>query len=101
MKKRLLMTLLCLLGAGPPPASAAPVACNLPAADTIYFGGPILTMEGDRPNYVEALLVKDGKIIFAGSQKTAEKHATARQRIDLQGKTLLPGFIDAHGHAFV
>lgn len=31
------------------------------AANTIYFGGPILTMEGDAPSYAEALVVKEGR----------------------------------------
>ena len=33
-------------------------------ADTIYHGGSILTMAGKDPTYVEALAVKDGKIVF-------------------------------------
>ena len=45
---------------------AAPVSAQQ-AADTIYFGGDILTMEGKAPRYVEALAVKDGRITFAGA----------------------------------
>ena len=37
-------------------------------AQSVYFGGSILTMAGDKPAYVEALAVKDGKILFAGSK---------------------------------
>ncbi len=66
---------------------------------TIYFGGDILTMRGLNPEYVESLVIKDGKILHAGSLADAEKLAnTKSRRIDLQGKTLLPGFIDTHGH---
>ena len=67
---------------------------------TLYSGGSILTMEGDAPAYVEALLVRDGRIAFAGSKAEAEILAGSARRVDLAGKTLLPGFIDGHGHIF-
>ena len=35
---------------------------------TLYYGGDIVTMEGEAPVYVEALVQKDGKIIFVGSK---------------------------------
>src|SRR5262249_54162594 len=71
-----------------------------PSADAIYFGGPILTMEGDRAQYAEALLVRDGRILFVGRRAQADQIARAKTRVDLGGRVLLPGFIDAHGHAF-
>lgn len=67
-------------------------------ADALYFGGPIITMEDDQPQ-AEALAVKDGIIVFVGSKRGAASFIGKDTRqIDLQGKTLLPGFIDAHGH---
>jgi predicted amidohydrolase YtcJ len=93
----LLATALSLGLAGCKKASDAP-AMAADSADTLYTGGKILTMVGDTPAYAEALLVKDGKILFAGSLKDAEKMATAKARIDLAGKTLMPGFIDGHAH---
>jgi len=81
-------------------ASACTKAPQVETADTIYFGGPILTMEGDAPHYAEALVVKDGKILFVGNLTDAERAAHAMSRVDLQGNVLLPGFIDAHGHVF-
>ncbi|TDQ18515.1 hypothetical protein DFQ04_0317 [Algoriphagus boseongensis] len=66
---------------------------------TMYFGGDILTMEGNLPQYAEALVEKDGKILFVGSRDEAMKQAGAgHQMVDLQGKTLVPGFIDGHAH---
>ena len=68
-------------------------------ADSIYFGGDIITMEGDSATYAEAIAVQDGKIVFVGSKADAEKmkgDSTAMN--DLQGKTLLPGFNDSHSH---
>jgi len=69
----------------------------MPAA--VYYNGDILTMEGDTPAYVEALVVRDGKIQFVGPSAEAMKVAGRGHRmVDLQGKTLLPGFIDGHSH---
>ena len=68
-------------------------------ADTIYTGGDILTMRGAEPETVEALAVKDGRILFVGPLAEAKGHAgPATRMVDLGGKTLLPGFIDTHGH---
>lgn len=67
--------------------------------DTIFHGGPILTMEGEQPVYVEAVAVKDGKILFAGSEQEAMRRKGANTVVkDLAGKALLPGFIDPHSH---
>ena len=72
---------------------------NAKAADKIFSGGPILTMAGPEPAYVEALAVDDGKIVFVGSKAEALKLQTPEtELVDLQGHTLLPGFIDGHGH---
>jgi hypothetical protein len=66
---------------------------------TLYHGGSILTMAGDSPTYVEALVEQDGKIIFTGSKADALKEYTATGTlVDLEGKTMLPGFMDAHSH---
>jgi len=68
-------------------------------ADTIYFGGDILTMKGRTPQYVGALAVRGGKIAYVGQRSGAMKlKGSGTQMVDLAGKTLLPGFIDTHGH---
>lgn len=72
-----------------------------PVADTIYYGGSILTMEGDTPRYAEALAVGDGTILFVGAEDEAlTLRGGATRMVDLQDRALLPGFIDAHGHAW-
>jgi predicted amidohydrolase YtcJ len=67
-------------------------------ADIIYTGGPIITLDDANPR-VEAVAVKNGVILAAG--RTAEvmalKGANTRMA-DLGGRTLLPGFVDSHGH---
>jgi hypothetical protein len=66
---------------------------------TIYGGGDIITMQGDLPEYAEALVEKDGEIVFVGSLIDAKAKAGEGYTYkDLKGKTLLPGFIDAHAH---
>lgn len=68
-------------------------------ADAIYFNGDILTMAGKDPSYVEALAVTDGKIAFVGGRDAAlQMKGDATRLVDLHGHTLLPGFIDGHGH---
>lgn len=68
---------------------------------TVYYGGDIITMEGDSAQYAEALVVQDGKILFVGTKEEALKSAgSGYSTIDLKGQTMLPGFIDAHGHVF-
>ncbi|OLY93250.1 hypothetical protein SAMN05444008_10735 [Cnuella takakiae] len=74
---------------------------NAAVQAAVYYNGDILTMEGDTPQYAEAIAIKDGKILYLGSKEKAMKMAGSGHRmVDLQGHTLLPGFIDAHGHAF-
>lgn len=66
---------------------------------TVYYNGDILTMVGESPNYVEALVEKEGKIVFTGSSSEAMKIAgMGHNMIDLKGNTLVPGFIDGHCH---
>jgi hypothetical protein len=71
------------------------------SADAIYYGGDILTMEGDSPSYPESVAVKDGKVIFVGTKADAEKmKGDSTIMNDLKGRTLVPGFIDGHCHFF-
>lgn len=65
----------------------------------IYGGGDIITMQGDLPEYAEALVVRDDKILFVGSLIEAKAKASEGYEYkDLKGNTLLPGLIDAHAH---
>lgn len=64
----------------------------------LYYGGDILTMDGDTPQYAEAVVEKDGKIAFVGSKAEAQKKFANARMIDLKGNTMLPGFLDPHSH---
>lgn len=67
----------------------------------LYFNGEILTMEGECPTYVEALVEKDGRIVFAGRRADAVRQFPSAVPRNLKGRTLLPGFIDGHGHLYL
>lgn len=68
-------------------------------AATLYAGGPILTMAGPQPSYVEALVERQGRIVYVGPLAGAIRAAGGgAKRVNLAGRALLPGFIDAHGH---
>lgn len=71
-----------------------------PLAQSVYFGGDILTMEGDIPQYGEAVVQSEGKIVFVGSLEAANSQYPNAEKIDLKGKTLLPAFLDGHGHFY-
>lgn len=64
----------------------------------LYRGGPILTMDATN-RVVEALLVEGDRIAAVGSDAELRDRSDGKRHIvDLQGKALLPGFVDAHAH---
>ena len=61
--------------------------------EQIYYNGDILTMEDDI--YVEAIFVRDGIIENVGTkEEVLKKKGDNTEVIDLEGKTLVPSFID-------
>lgn len=70
------------------------------APDVVFINGSILTMDAAQPE-VRALAIQNGKITDLGDEARIKAQATARTRVvDLQGGTLMPGFIESHGHLF-
>jgi predicted amidohydrolase YtcJ len=68
------------------------------AADTIYMGGPILTID-DRQPTAEAVAVRDGRILAVGDEDSVLAHrGRSTEMFDLAGRTMTPGFVDSHGH---
>lgn len=64
---------------------------------SVYFGGPILTMA--RPLYAQALVERDGEIRYVGGLEQALVLAGPQaRRVDLEGRTMLPAFLDPHSH---
>ena len=67
-------------------------------ADLVLMNGVIFTSRDDVP-VVQALAIKQGKIIETGSDERMEKHISSEtKKIDLEGKFACPGFNDAHIH---
>ena len=96
MNKKIMIpiTLLCAFGL---------VACNgssnkneKMAADAVFYNGHVITMDGNRTTGT-SLAVKDGKIV--GIDVPVSNYSDSEvELIDLKNNTIVPGFIDAHGH---
>ena len=66
-------------------------------ADLIVHHAKVYTVDSSF-SVAEAFAVKDGKILAVGKDADILKAYTAKQTVDAQGKTVYPGFIDAHTH---
>ena len=90
--KATLVGLLLSLAAGCDPQPAAPVASH------IFTNGNVITLD-DNHGTVRALAIAEGKILAVGSEADILKHrGEGTELINLEGKTLMPGFVDAHSH---
>ncbi|MEE4296568.1 MAG: amidohydrolase, partial [Wenzhouxiangella sp.] len=70
-------------------------------ADTIYHNGPVITLDDDLP-LAEAVAVTDGRILAVGTKAEVLALAGDNTRLmDLEGKTLVPGFVESHGHTYM
>ncbi|MBT3618919.1 MAG: amidohydrolase family protein [Porticoccaceae bacterium] len=66
---------------------------------TIYSGGDIITMSGSSLEYAEAVVVDKGSIVFVGTRAEANKNYPKSKHRLLNGRTMMPGFIEPHVHA--
>ncbi|MFD1157327.1 amidohydrolase [Roseovarius aestuarii] len=64
---------------------------------TLYFNGTILTMDDDHPE-VGAVLTEGERIVAVGDEARLRSNMVAAIEVDLQGQTMIPAFIDPHGH---
>lgn len=63
-----------------------------------YINGHIITMDANGPT-AQAILVNRGRISEIGTTRAIQDKITAAVRVvDLQGRTVIPGFVDAHSH---
>ena len=68
---------------------------------TILYNGNILTVNNRQPR-AQAVAIADGRFLAVGANDEVQQLATSRTaKIDLGGKTVVPGFIDAHSHPAV
>lgn len=71
---------------------------NPEVADLILWNATVLTMDPARPR-AEAVGVKQGRVLWVGTNQRAQQHHTRDTKvIDCQGRTIVPGFVDAHCH---
>jgi hypothetical protein len=95
------LLLLSMASFAVPVVRAMPSRAQEGPADRIFVGGPVLTMNDAQPR-AEAVAVKDGKIIAVGTvDEIMALKGEATEVTELDGRALLPGFFDAHGHVFV
>jgi hypothetical protein len=72
----------------------------MPTADLIFRNANVFTLDPQRPQ-ADFMAVKGGKILFAGAKDFLNNFTGPGTKIvDCAGKTLLPGFNDAHCHIF-
>jgi hypothetical protein len=68
------------------------------SADLVLVGGKVFTGSWSQP-WAKAVAIRDGRIAEVGTDRQAERWADRGTRqIDLQGRVVVPGFIDAHAH---
>jgi predicted amidohydrolase YtcJ len=67
--------------------------------ERVFFHAKIFTADPEHP-YAEAVAIRGGQIVAVGSTPEVTKSVSATaERIDLDGKSLFPGFIDSHSHS--
>ena len=72
--------------------------CESKHADMVIHNGTIYTMSDYNP-IAETVIVKDGKIMNVGNQINYRSYIGEKTKIlDLNGATMIPGFIEGHGH---
>lgn len=78
---------------------AAPERSSRGAADLIYSGGDVVTVSTSQPQ-AEAVAVRKGVIVGVGRRADVLKawQGPRTRLIDLAGRALIPGFVDAHSH---
>lgn len=74
-------------------------SCGKRKADVLFYNGTIYSGESSSTN-LQAFAVRDGRIVSTGTDEDILDGFEAVKKIDLQGRTVLPGLIDAHCHFF-
>ena len=65
---------------------------------TLFVNADIITVDDSRPA-AQALAIRNGRVLAVGSRQEVEAAAGQGAEVrDMQGKTIVPGLIDAHGH---
>lgn len=95
----LLVGRVCLLCLGWLGAWVSVVAAEPQPADELLVGGRIITLDAEN-RIVEALALRDGRIVAAGSEADVRRLAGPGTRVTpLAGRTVIPGIVESHSHA--
>jgi len=79
--------------------AGSPLRAQENSGERIFFHAKVFTGDPQNP-YAEAVAIRGDKIIAVGNLSEVEKSVSAAaERIDLEGKSLFPGFIDSHTHS--
>ena len=71
--------------------------CLLAQADLIVHNAKIVTVD-QKFSYAQAMSIRGGRILATGTNEAILRQARAGvQRLDMKGKTILPGLMDSHG----
>jgi imidazolonepropionase-like amidohydrolase len=71
---------------------------RLESADLILTNAKIFTSNKQQP-WAEAIAIKDGQFIYVGDSAGASHYLSeSTHSVDLQGRFVMPGLIDAHAH---
>lgn len=80
-------------------ATSAAVAAPAQPADLVLVHGKVYTLDSNQP-WAEAVAVREGRYLAVGTDAQVRALAGEHTRvIDLKGRMLMPGLIDAHVHA--
>ncbi|RZL16983.1 MAG: amidohydrolase [Pedobacter sp.] len=75
------------------------LGCNNKKVDLVVYNAKIYTID-ESFNVVEAMAIKDGKILAVGTSSDIRKKYPAKEELNAKGNAIYPGFIDAHAHFF-
>lgn len=93
---RVAALLSAVLAAGVPQAASGETPAAPP--ETVFVNGHVVTLDAEGRE-VQAIAVRDGRIVATGSSRQMRRLAGPRTAvIDLRGRTVLPGFVDGHAH---
>ena len=88
----------CLLAIGVAACGDAPEESLEPMADRVLTGGVVVTVDPQQPE-AEAIAIRDGRIQALGTVAAIGRLVGPdTDVIDLEGRVVLPGFIEGHGH---
>ncbi len=95
----LLTVLFCMLGPVGAQSAGSPPPEVLAYADLVFYNGKILTAD-EQFTIVQAVAIRDGKFLARGDDRRILAMAGPQtRRVDLEGRSVIPGFIDTHLHS--